>query len=246
MGYSIFKTRVATFLLQGAACLAASAAVPAPAVAGSLQIDPIRLEINAGRRTATLRVTNQEQSPVAIRAYALGWTQVNGEDRYEETSAVILSPPIFTIPAGGTQLIRLGLRNPAGGPRAFRVMVEEVPQASPGGGVQVALRLNLPLFVSIAPGQASELSWAASRGTDGRWTIEASNAGRNFVRVEPAAAEAATGVDFAAGTNLGVVLPGSRRRWVVGIEPAILDRARFASIQRAGDDADAQLTLRRE
>ena len=199
--------RLANILLGTGLCLAATLAAPAPALAGTLQIDPIRLEINAGRRTATLRVRNQEQAPVAIRAYALTWTQENGEDRYEETSAVIVSPPIFTIPAGGTQLIRVGLRNPSAGSRAYRLMVEEVPQASPGGGVRVALRLNLPLFVSMTQGTAAELGWSASRGADGRWTVEASNRGRNYVRIEPAAAAAATGLDFAANVNLGVVLP---------------------------------------
>jgi fimbrial chaperone protein len=233
-------TRFSAALLAAAAALA----LHAPAAAGSLQVDPIRLEINAGRRTATLRVRNEEQSPVTIRAYALDWSQPEGEDRYVETTGVIASPPIFTIPGGGTQLIRVGLRNPAGGPRAYRLMVEEVPQASPGGGVRVALRLNLPLFVSMQPGTAAELGWSAARGADGRWTVEATNSGRNYVRVEPAAAEAATGIDFADGTNLGVVLPGSRRRWAVGNEPAIVDRTRFTSIQRTAASADAQHTLR--
>jgi fimbrial chaperone protein len=237
---------LANILLGTGLCLAAALAAPAPALAGTLQIDPIRLEINAGRRTATLRVRNQEQSPVAIRAYALTWTQEGGEDRYEETSAVIVSPPIFTIPAGGTQLIRVGLRNPAGDARAYRLMVEEVPQASPGGGVQVALRLNLPLFVSIAAGEATELSWAASRAADGHWTIEAANRGRNYVRIEPAAAAAATGLDFASNVNLGVVLPGSSKRWSIGNEPSVRDRARFTSIHRAAGNADTQLTLRRD
>ena len=160
--------RIRALLLQACACLAVALVAPGPAVAGSLQVDPIRLEINAGRLTATVRVSNQEQAPVTIRAYALTWNQVDGEDRYEETSAVIVSPPIFTIPAGGTQIIRVGLRVGSGTPRAYRLMVEEVPQAVPGGGVQVALRLNLPLFVSIDAGSATELSWAASRGADGR------------------------------------------------------------------------------
>jgi fimbrial chaperone protein len=232
---------VAALLLNASLCLAGAIALPAPAVAGSLQVDPIRLEINAGRRTATLRVSNQEQAPVTIRAYALTWTQVDGEDRYEETSAVIVSPPIFTIPGGGTQLIRLGLRTPSADPHAYRVMVEEVPQASPGGGVQVALRLNLPLFAMIAAGETGELSWAASRGADGRWTVEASNRGSGYVRIEQAAAEAATGIDFDPSANLGTVLPGSSRRWTIGAEPTVLDRSRFTSIQRVASRAEAQL-----
>ena len=234
----------AALLIQVSACIAALAAAPAPALAGSLQVDPIRLEINAGRRTATLRVRNQEQAPVTIRAYALTWTQVDGQDRYEETAAVIVSPPIFTIPGGGTQLIRIGLRTPSADPRAYRVMVEEVPQASPGGGVQVALRLNLPLFAMIEAGDAAALGWSASRGSDGRWTVEAANRGRGYVRIEQAAAEAATGLDFDPGTTLGTVLPGSSRRWTIGAEPTVLDRSRFTSIQRVASRADAQLPTR--
>ena len=235
--------RIAAFMIAAAASLAASA----PAFAGSLSVDPIRLEIGAGRRTATLRVRNQEQVPVTIRAYALTWTQVDGEDRYEDSAAVIVSPPVFTIPAGGTQLVRVGLRTPSAVPAAYRLMVEEVPQASPGGGVQVALRLNLPLFSAIAAGSADELSWSASRGADGRWSVEAVNRGRNYVRVEQAAAQAATGIAFdGAGGNLGVILPGSSRRWTVGAEPVLTDGARFAAIQRIPGRADAQLQTRRD
>lgn len=234
--------RIAALIIAAAASLAAYS----PAAAGSLSVDPIRLEIGAGRRTATLRVRNQEPTPVTIRTYALRWTQIDGEDRYEDSAAVIVSPPIFTIPGGGTQLIRVGLRTPSADPAAYRLMVEEVPQASPGGGVQVALRLNLPLFSMMAAGDAGELSWAASRGADGRWSVVASNRGGNYVRVEHQAAEAATGVDFDAGANLGVVLPRSSRRWTLGAEPVLTDRARFAAIQRTAARADAQLPLRRD
>lgn len=226
--------RVSTYLARVAACLALTA-LPTPAPAGSLQVDPIRLEIDSGRRTATLRVRNQEAQPVTIRAYALTWTQADGDDRYEETASVIVSPPIFTIAGGATQLIRIGLRPQASqAPAAYRLMVEEVPQAAPNGGVQVALRLNIPLFALIAPGEATDLSWSAARTGNGRWTIEAVNRGRGHVRVEPAAAEAATGVEFEAGAHFGTILPGAMRRWTIGADPELADPARFASIRSIG------------
>jgi fimbrial chaperone protein len=239
-------TRIGRFWITALAATAAAALAAPAAPAGTLQVDPIRLEINAGRRTATVRVRNQEQVPVTIRAYPLEWRQEGGEDVYSESSAVIVSPPIFTIPAGGTQIVRVGLRTASAEPRAYRLIVEEVPQASPGGGVRVALRLNLPLFSNLAAGAQSELSWTSSRGSDGRWSVEAANHGRNYVRVEPAAAEAATGVDFDTGFAFGVVLPGGSRRWTLAAEPVLLDRARFAAIARETGDAQAQLAGRRD
>ena len=127
----------------------------------------------------------------------------------------------------------MGLRPQAAGtPAAYRVMVEEVPQAAPNGGIQVALRLNIPLFVLIAPGAQTDLSWSASRGSDGHWTIEAVNRGRGHVRIEPAAAQAATGVSFGADAHLGTVLPGAMRRWTIDADPDLVDSVRFASIRR--------------
>jgi len=151
-------------LLAGASALMIFAfAAPVPAEAGSLRVDPVRLEINAGRRTATVTIRNDEATPVTIRAYALTWDQANGEDVYGDTDAVIVSPPIFTIAPGASQLVRVGLRSPSGGGRAYRVIIEEVPGASPAGGVQVALRLNLPLFAMMQSGSHSDLRWSASR-----------------------------------------------------------------------------------
>lgn len=238
-------TRNGRFWIAALAATAAFVAVP-PVSAGTLQVDPIRLEIDSNRRTATVRVRNQEQVPVTIRAYPLEWHQEGGADVYSESSAVIVSPPIFTIPAGGTQIVRVGLRTASAEPRAYRLIVEEVPQASPGGGVRVALRLNLPLFSNLAAGAQSDLTWTSSRSPDGRWSVEATNRGRNYVRVEPAAAEAATGVDFDTGFAFGVVLPGGSRRWSLAAEPVWLDRARFAAIARETGDAQAQLAGRRD
>jgi fimbrial chaperone protein len=219
-------------------------AAPAPAEAGALRVDPVRLSISADRRTATVTVRNDEATPVTIRAYALTWDQADGEDRYGETDAVVVSPPIFTIPAGATQLVRVGLRSPAAGGRAYRVIVEEVPGASPNGGIQVALRLNLPLFAMMQVGRQGDLSWSASRQSDGSYAIEAVNRGTGYVRVENSDASEALGI-AEEGAPFGVVLPGSRRRWVVA-SPRITDQARFGSLARASQSGGAQVALARD
>ena len=78
-------------LACGASLLASLPA--APAVAGTLQVNPVLVQIDADRRTATVSIRNEEATPVVIRSHALAWRQQGGEDVYEETSGVIVSPP---------------------------------------------------------------------------------------------------------------------------------------------------------
>ena len=221
--------RLKSVLAACGAILLSTAVPAAPASAGTLQVNPVLLEISAGRRTATVTLRNQEAVPVTIRAYPMAWQQADGEDRYSETSGVIVSPPIFTIAPGANQIIRVGLRSSASTRQAYRLIIEEVPDASPSNGIRVALRLNLPLFAMIDAGEASALRWTA-RQQDGGWTIEAVNGGAGYVRLSRDMAQAATGIRFSDQINFGTVLPGATRRWHVGSEIDIRDPARFAQI----------------
>ena len=229
-----------TFPLAACAALMLTAAAGlAPAAAGTLQVNPVLVEIGAARRTGSVTVRNVEDVPVTIRAYPLLWRQEGGEDHYDPSEAVIVSPPVFTIPAGGTQIVRVGLRRPTTAPQPYRLMIEEVPEAHPGAGIRVALRLNLPLYSGIAPGAPGDLRWSASRQADGRWTVEARNAGAGWVRVDAAIAQAATGIRYEDGFAFGTVLPGAARRWLIGGAPHVADRARFQQITGPGANVAA-------
>jgi P pilus assembly chaperone PapD len=114
-------------------------------------------------------------------------------------------------------------------------MIEEIPEASQGAGIRVALRLNLPLYTHMAAGAPTDLAWSALRRSDGQWTIEARNGGGGWVRVDARAAEAATGVRFGDGFVFGTVLPGASRRWTIGATPTIADRHRFQRLGAAND-----------
>jgi len=225
-----------------AAVLAVTAA---PVAAGSLQVDPVKVEITAERKIAAVKIKNEGSAAVTVRGYALGWEQVDGEDRYEEVSSIIVSPPVATIAAGGEQLMRVGIRPSASGVGSYRLIVEEVPDANPGAGIQVALRLSMPLFVYQKTGALADLSWSAVREADGSLSVEAKNRGSGYVRIEPAEAKAATGIDFAATGSLGTVLPNSSRRWVMQRQPTIIDRARFERIARTRDNAQPKFASKR-
>jgi fimbrial chaperone protein len=216
-----------------------AAAGLAPAAAGTLTVNPILVEIGTARRAGSVTVQNLENVPVTIRAYPLSWNQADGQDHYEDTSAVIVSPPVFTIPAGGTQIVRVGLRQASPTPQSYRLMIEEVPPAEAGGGIRVALRLNLPLYSNLPQGPQTDVAWSATRQADGQWSLEARNSGPGWVRIDAAAAKRATGIEFEDGFGFGTVLPGATRRWSIGPDPRIGDNARFQQIRTGNDGASS-------
>jgi fimbrial chaperone protein len=215
-------------LLAAALCAAAG-----PAAASTLRVDPIKVEISADRKIASIRVENEDNAPVAVRSYCLAWSQPNGEDRYEESDAMIVSPPVATIAPGATQIVRVGLR-PGAPPRgAYRLIVEEIPPSETGGGIHVALRLSLPLYVGLASGAPSRLQWRTFERPDRSLVVEAANPTDNYVRAEVADIAAATGLAPSSITGFAVILPNSKRQWVLGAKPDIADRARFNALSRA-------------
>jgi fimbrial chaperone protein len=215
----------------------------APAVAGSFQIDPVKVEVSSDRKTGSVTIRNDASAPVTVRGYALGWTQKDGEDVYSDLPDVIVSPPVFTIPAGGKQVVRVGLRS-AAAPSSYRLILEEVPAANSGSGIQVALRLNLPLYILEKAGSAGDLAWSAVQQADRSWQLEAVNRGTGYVQVDTAEARRQTGISLPATMWLGAVLPGSSRRWTIGKAPNVIDRARFEQVARAHDNDGVQLAAK--
>lgn len=234
--------RFKPLLAACAALLLWTTATGVPASAGTLEVNPILLEISAGRRTATVTLRNQEAVPVTVRAYPLEWRQADGGEEYGETSALIVSPPVFTLAPGATQLIRVGLRTPAAAGRAYRLILEEVPDASPTNGIRVALRLNLPLFAMIGAGDAAAVRWSAWQ-EGGSWIVEAANGSPGYVRLSHQAAQTATGIRAGNDVNFGTLLPGATRRWRIGPHLDIRDQARFRQIARPQGHVGAQASL---
>jgi len=204
--------------------------------AGSFQVDPVRLELRHDGKVASLSIRNLDTQPVAIRIATYRWTQQEGEDVYSETSDLIASPPIFTIPPNGRQIVRIGPR--AGrATGAYRIIVEEIPRPSAPGStaIQVALRVNLPLYV-LAPGKARpHLSWSAWRNRDGDVIVEGRNTGARYGQVLGLAAVDAAGRETLLSSQMGVVLPGSARRWNAGRRPELATGSDFQlKVRNAG------------
>jgi fimbrial chaperone protein len=205
------------------ACLSLALVTIGTAHAGSFGITPVRLDLRPGERTAAATLTNRDAKPVSVRVSVLRWTQENGEDKYAPTKDVLVSPPIFTIPAGEAQIVRVGLRHPQPGSNAaYRVIFEEIPSAAAANAksIRITLNLNLPLYVLAEPEGQAALTWSAWRDSSGAVTLQARNAGNAPVQITEIKT-AAAGKTTLLSREMGVVLPASARNWHVGKQPML-------------------------
>ena len=213
--------------LRGAAyaALLLGAAVD-PAWAGSFRVNPIHITLPADRQITSLMITNSDTATVSVRVVALAWTQVDGVDVHAPTNNVIASPPIFSIPAGKTQLVRIGLKN-RDGVGAYRVIFEEIPLQQPTDGqIRVTLRLDLPMYLLPKDGGKADLRWRAWRDGAGDLFVEGNNVGALHTQVVELSAHSG-GSDKKLSTNMGVVLPNSSRVWKIGDGPDLKVGAPF-------------------
>jgi fimbrial chaperone protein len=203
----------------------AAASIATSAAASSFQVSPINLVVPHDRPIGALTVRNGSSEPVAVRVVTYRWSQAGGEDHYEPTDDLIASPPIFTMPADGSQLIRVGLRGkPGEDEAAYRVILEEIPSAAePTAGVRIALRLNLPFYKQPKRMGQAALRWLAYRAGDRGIALDASNSGAVHDRINR--------IDWIDGAGRraplvekpSVVLAGNSRRWWVPNAQAAAD-----------------------
>lgn len=209
-----------TSLLRQAACgLALFLLGAGMASAGSFQVSPINPTLSAGKPVSALTVRNTGAGPVVIQLEALAWSQPGGKDTYLPAPEILATPPIFTIPAGGSQTIRVGSRMPpdARGERAYRLFLREIPPPPKPGfnGLQMALQVSLPLFVLPTTPANSRLQWQALRTGDGHILISATNAGQAHVRLSGFKLSAAGARPLPMPSTAVYVLPGASHEWLV-------------------------------
>lgn len=237
--YAIQMIRAALAL---ALCLA-----PVAAGAGSFQVNPIRLEI-AKASSAAITLRNDGDESIVVQSSVVGWSQDNGQDLYAPTSEALVTPPIMTVPPGGEQIVRVGLRRAADPQRelTYRVYLQEVPPPPKPGftGLQVALRVGLPVFVAPLAAPIRRLEWSARILPDGAIALSAQNTGNSHVQVTdfelrlPGASE-----PLAHESLLAYVLAGQRRQWNLSAPPERVKSARELRLKAFTDAGEIDTAI---
>lgn len=187
------------------------------AQAANFTVSPVRVDLSPTRPSVALTVRNESaDQALVIQLRTVAWSQDNGVDVHSPTSEVLATPPIFTVPPGGAQVVRVGLRHPTGANQeaSYRLYLREVPPAPEAGfaGVQIAMEMNLPVFANPNTLTAPDLRWKAETAADGTLKLKVKNNGNAHGKVYNLAVSAA-GSDHPVATYSGFayILPGQTR-----------------------------------
>jgi P pilus assembly chaperone PapD len=216
-------------------------------------ISPLLVDLSHARRVAAITLTNPASQALVYQVHLKRWEQTHGRDVYidlagiSDSHEIVVAPPILTVPAQGSAMVRVGLRRGlASMPRqqAYRLVFEPIVPSSSAApsGVSFYFEHNLPLFVTAdarpAPSTTTptasslRLSWGSAPRS-----VQVCNDEDRYIQLKAFTAEGhassskAITSSFSIGGSNGRILAHSCREYPV---PTAISRVRTLSAQAGG------------
>lgn len=215
------------------------------AAGASLEINPVRLTLSGAQPVAALTVRNAGAQPASLHLQLMAWTQADAADHYAATRELLATPPIFTLAPGAVQTVRVGLRRAVDPERelAYRLYLQEIPDAGAanGTGVRIALRIGVPVFVPPQAPASPRLRWRAQRD-GGAIMLHAQNTGKSHARILEL--KFLSGSQMVAEATAAYVLAGQSWRWRLAVSPMPAAGTQLrVSVNTTSGNVDADVVL---
>jgi fimbrial chaperone protein len=202
----------------GAALMLAAASLPAKA--GSLQVDPVLIDVTAaGAAASTINLHNAGTTPINAQVRVFRWSQTNGQENLEPTDDVVASPPVLTLAPNAKNIVRIirQTKQPVVGEESYRLLIDQLPDLSQqkNGGINLMVRYSIPVFFGAADKKHPTLAWSvAVKGN--KVTLTARNTGDRRLRLSALTIRDASGHKISLGNGLaGYALGQSTKTWTV-------------------------------
>jgi len=197
-------------------------ALAGAASCADLGIMPVAVQLDRSHDRATIQVHNRGDEPVTMQADAGSWTRRAGRDHDAPTDDLIVNPPVFTIPPGRTQIVRLGLRRgiEAEQETMYRMVLREVPPVRADerltftGSVRVLVTMRVPVYVAPRVVQRNE-SWSIERDAQGQLLAAVTNAGNVHMKVASLRLFGDSTKPLAEQASGQVLFPGESRSFLL-------------------------------
>ena len=221
-------------------------AAPAIALASSLQVMPVNIEVPAPGAASAVTLENPGTDLVNAQIRIFKWSQAGGKDDLQPTTDVAVSPPAIKLEPGKKSVVRIVRlsKTPVQAEETYRLVVDELPKPvkAQEAGVGFTVRYSIPVFFS-KPGLDATLSWKASY-VGGQLVLQADNTGGRRVRVASLKISSA-GKTIKVGEGLaGYVLGQSARKWLVRGAAKAIAPGSTITITAQGDNGPIQATAK--
>lgn len=205
-----------------AKALAAILVIPVTSLAAGAQalaVLPVNILVQPGQKAATLTVTNQGTSETAIQIRAFAWNQPDGADQLTTSDAIIVSPPLASIAAGATQVVRIILRqSPQTSEATYRILVDQIPPKAEPGIVHVVLRMSIPIFAQPPTRAVAHVSFHVDYDA-GQLYLVGINDGLHHEAIRNIVLSMSDGRALKADASSSpYILAGVTRRWHIAVD----------------------------
>jgi fimbrial chaperone protein len=204
----------ATFLISPSATAAES----------SLVTSNTRLDFEAGDNVQAITISNPANATIRVQARILRWHDSGTADIYSPTTDIGFSPALFSLAPQASQFIRLVVLAPRSeSETAYRLVIDQLPDAPTARRVDFPVRLIIPVFVDAYDRKAApHLTWRAH--TDhGRATLSAFNSGAVHARLSDLTYTFEGRPHTIMAGLAGYVLPGESHSWTFPFHSASLE-----------------------
>jgi len=205
---------IATALFAASVAFAAS-----PAAAGTLQVEPVLVDITAPGAASTVTLRNEGAAPIDAQIRVYKWAIVNGKEQLTPTNDVVASPPSITLTPKGQYVARIVRvsKQPVVGEESYRLLVDQLPDLSQqrNGSVNLMVRYSIPVFIGAPNKKMPTVAWSVATQGD-KVTLTAHNSGDRRLRISALSLHDANGKSLSFGNGLaGYALGQSTMSWTV-------------------------------
>jgi len=134
--------------------------LPVAALAANFALEPTRLELDAKHQAAIITISNKSAQPLHLQIETMRWTSdTEGVWNLQPTDDLIVNPQLFEIAGGSDSALRVGTLQLADGvERAYRIIIEELPEENPGTApdkvtIHMLTNISVPIFVESVKAQ---------------------------------------------------------------------------------------------
>lgn len=208
-------------------------------LATNLQLNPIKIDFAPGQQITSMQITNKDEQPIVLQLSVKKWQQDKaGKEQYSTSDDLLVTPPIFTLAAHQTQIVRLAIMKPLNlsSEQSYRLIVREVSSGvkkSDKNKLQLVMQFILPVFVEPITKASKQINYKILKTKTNKQTVIVMNQSNHHIVVTSITIKDKSGNTVGVLDKLGqYILSHAQSQFIIPVTKG--DTAKTAVIKSIG------------